>query len=287
MEQFTIQKYHCMGNDYLIYDPARNKMALGPKAIAKLCDRHFGIGADGVLVGPCFDNDRLGVKIYNSDGSEAPKGGNGMAIFARYLRDHGYVEKNTASFDSASGEETVVYENEQNTRLKVSMGKPTFWSDEIPVTGSRREIINEVMTFGSIPYVTTCLSLGNPHCVIWMNDISKDLVCRIGQVSETAPYFPEKVNTQLLNVLDRTNIQIEIFERGAGYTLSSGTCACAAACAAYRMGLADRNMYVHMPGGTLQVEISESGEIFMMCDVGYTGEITLSNELCEQLRALA
>ncbi|MDT3844855.1 MAG: diaminopimelate epimerase [Bacillota bacterium] len=287
MEQFTLQKYHCMGNDYLIYDPARNKMALGPKAIAKLCDRHFGIGADGVLVGPCTDNDRLSVKIYNSDGSEAPKGGNGMAIFARYLRDRGYVEKTTASFDSAAGEETVVYENEQNTRLKVSMGKPTFWSDEIPVTGSRREIINEVMTFGSIPYVTTCLSLGNPHCVIWMNDISKDLVCRIGQVSETAPYFPEKVNTQLLNVLDRTNIQIEIFERGAGYTLSSGTCACAAACAAYRMGLADRNMYVHMTGGTLQVEISETGEIFLMCDVGYTGEITLSNELCEQLRTLA
>ena len=90
--------------------------------------------------------------------------------------------------------------------------------------------------------------MGNPHCVIWMNEISKEMVCRIGEHSETSEYFPEKVNTQILNVLDRTNIQIEIYERGVGYTLASGSCACAAASAAYRLGLADPHMYVHMPG---------------------------------------
>ena len=286
MEQITMEKYHCMGNDYLVYDPNRNPMPLHRAAIARLCDRHFGIGADGILVGPCFDNDRMSVKIYNADGSEAEKSGNGMAIIARYLRDRNYVQKNSISFDTIAGVEHVFYLNEEGTRLKVSMGLPSFWSDEIPMTGQRREVINEILVFDKIPYVTTCLSLGNPHCVIWMNEISKELVCRIGNISESAEYFPEKVNTQLLNVLDRTNIQIEIYERGVGYTLASGSCACAAASAAYRMGLADRNMYVHMPGGLLEVEIRDDGEVYMVAGVGYVGSIVLGTGFCEELRAL-
>ena len=286
MEQITMEKYHCMGNDYLVYDPNRNPMPLHRAAIARLCDRHFGIGADGILVGPCFDNDRMSVKIYNADGSEAEKSGNGMAIIARYLRDRNYVQKNSISVDTIAGVEHVFYLNEEGTRLKVSMGLPSFWSDEIPMTGQRREVINEILVFDKIPYVTTCLSLGNPHCVIWMNEISKELVCRIGNISESAEYFPEKVNTQLLNVLDRTNIQIEIYERGVGYTLASGSCACAAASAAYRMGLADRNMYVHMPGGLLEVEIRDDGEVYMVAGVGYVGSIVLGNGFCEELRAL-
>ena len=167
-------------------------------------------------------------------------------FFAKYLRDAGYVQKTTISWKTLGGEETVFYLNEDATRVKISMGHPTFWSDEIPVTGERREMVNQTMVFGKIPYVTTCLSMGNPHCVIWMNEISKEMVCRIGEHSETSEYFPEKVNTQILNVLDRTNIQIEIYERGVGYTLASGSCACAAASAAYRLGLADPHMYVHM-----------------------------------------
>ena len=286
MEQITMEKYHCMGNDYLVYDPNRNPMPLHRAAIARLCDRHFGIGADGILVGPCFDNDRMSVKIYNADGSEAEKSGNGMAIIARYLRDRNYVQKNSISFDTIAGVEHVFYLNEEGTRLKVSMGLPSFWSDEIPMTGQRREVINEILVFDKIPYVTTCLSLGNPHCVICMNEISNELVCRIGNISESAEYFPEKVNTQLLNVLDRTNIQIEIYERGVGYTLASGSCACAAASAAYRMGLADRNMYVHMPGGLLEVEIRDDGEVYMVAGVGYVGSIVLGNGFCEELRAL-
>lgn len=286
MEQITVEKYHCMGNDYLVYDPNRNKMPLKKAAIARLCDRHFGIGADGILAGPYLDSGKMSVKIYNADGSEAEKSGNGMAIIARYLRDQNYVQKNSVSFDTIGGEENVFYLNEEGTRLKVSMGRPTFWSDEIPVSGPRREMINEILVFDKIPYVTTCLSLGNPHCVIWMNEISKELVCRIGAISESAEYFPEKVNTQLLNVLDRTNIQIEIYERGVGYTLASGSCACAAASAAYRMGLADRNMYVHMPGGLLEVEIRDDGEIYMVAEAGYVGSIVLGNDFSEELRAL-
>ena len=226
----VFEKYHCMGNDYLVYDPNKNEMELGPEQVKAVCDRNFGIGSDGILVGPMLGGEKMYVRILNPDGSEAEKSGNGMGIFARYLKDAGYVQKTKVSWDTLGGEVTVYYLNEEGTRVKISMGKPTFWSDEIPVTGERREMVNQTMVFGKIPYITTCLSIGNPHCVIWMNEISKELVCRIGEHSERDSSFPEKVNTQLLNVLDRTNIQIEIYERGAGYTLASGSCACAAAC---------------------------------------------------------
>ena len=101
-----------------------------------------------------------------------------MGIFAKYLKDAGYVQKTSVSWMTISGEENVFYLNEEGTRVKISMGRPSFWSDEIPVTGERREMVNQTMMFGKIPYVTTCLSLGNPHCVIWMSEISKDQVCR-------------------------------------------------------------------------------------------------------------
>lgn len=123
-------------------------------------------------------------------------------VFLQNICGTRYVQKTTISWKTLGGEETVFYLNEDATRVKISMGHPTFWSDEIPVTGERREMVNQTMVFGKIPYVTTCLSMGNPHCVIWMNEISKEMVCRIGEHSETSEYFPEKVNTQILNVLD-------------------------------------------------------------------------------------
>ena len=282
----VFEKYHCMGNDYLVYDPNKNEMELGPEQVKAVCDRNFGIGSDGILVGPVLGGEKMYVRILNPDGSEAEKSGNGMGIFARYLKDAGYVQKTKVSWDTLGGEVTVYYLNEEGTRVKISMGKPTFWSDEIPMTGPRREVLNETMMFGSIPYRVTCVSIGNPHCVIWLSDISKDLACRIGRHSEAAECFPEKVNTELLRVVDRTNIEIEIYERGAGYTLASGTSGCAAAGAAYKMGLTDPKMYVHMPGGVLEVEIEEDGSVLMTGDVGYVGKFTLSHEMVEQLRSL-
>lgn len=286
MKDVRFEKYHCMGNDYLVFDPNKNELELTQENIRLICNRNFGIGSDGILAGPFLDREQLYVKILNPDGSEVEKSGNGMGIFAKYLKDAGYVQKTSVTFMTLGGEVTVYYLNEEGTRVKISVGAPTFWSDEIPVTGERREMVNQTMMFGKIPYITTCLSIGNPHCVIWMNEISKDQVCRIGEHSENADCFPEKVNTQLLNVLDRTNIQIEIYERGAGYTLASGTCACAAASAAYKLGLADNKMYVHMPGGTLEVEIKEDGVIYMVGDVGYVGRMTLGSEMVEKLRVL-
>ena len=282
----TLEKYHGLGNDYLIFDPNKNELELTEENIRLICNRNFGVGSDGLLVGPILGNDKLEVKILNPDGSESEISGNGVRIFGKYLKDAGYVQKNRFTINTLSGQQTIQYLNEEGTRIKVSMGKLSFYSDEIPVTGPRREVLNETMMFGSIPYRVTCVNIGNPHCVIWLNDISKELVCRIGKHSESAECFPEKINTQLLKVLDRTNIEIEIYERGAGYTLASGTSGCAAAGAAYRMGLTERKMYVHMPGGVLEVEIEEDENVLMTGEVGYVGRFTLSHEMAEQLKAL-
>lgn len=282
----TLEKYHGLGNDYLIFDPNKNELELTEESVRLICNRNFGVGSDGLLVGPILGQDKLEVKILNPDGSEAELSGNGVRIFGKYLKDAGYVQKNRFIINTLSGQQTIQYLNEDGTRIKVSMGKLTFYSDEIPVTGPRREVLNETMMFGSIPYRVTCVSIGNPHCVIWLNDISKELACRIGKHSETADYFPGKINTELLKVLDRTNIEIEIYERGAGYTLASGTSGCAAAGAAYRMGLTDPKMYVHMPGGVLEVEIETDGSVLMTGEVGYVGRFILSHEMTEQLRAL-
>ena len=136
--------------------------------------------------------------IWNPDGSQTENSGNGIRIFAKYLKDADYVQKKDITIYTAEKEIEIHYLNEEGTRLKASMGKVSFWSDEVPVEGPRREIINETMVFGHIPYPVTCLSIGNPHLVILMDEISKDLVCRIGKYSETAKQFPEKINTQII-----------------------------------------------------------------------------------------
>ena len=282
----VVEKYHGLGNDYLVFDPNRNKLRLSPANVRLLCDRNFGVGADGVVEGPLLEDERISVRIWNSDGSMTENSGNGVRIFAKYLKDGGYVQKKNFAIHTQGGEASIHYLNEEGTRLKVSMGKVSFWSDEVAVEGRGREIVNETMVFGGIPYPVTCLNIGNPHCVILMDEISKELVCRIGGYSENARQFPAKINTQIMKVLDRTHIQTEVYERGAGYTLASGTGCCAAAAAAYRLGLTDPKVIVQMPGGTLEVEIEEDGQVLMTGDVGYVGSMKLGSALSEQLRAL-
>lgn len=284
--KIVLEKYHGLGNDYLVFDPNKNELKLTKDNVKLICDRHFGVGSDGILEGPILEREQMEVNIWNPDGSIAEKSGNGVRIFAKYLKDAGYVQKSQVTLSTLGGETQVQYLNEEGTRMKASMGKVTFWSDEIPVTGERREVVNETMIFGKIPYRVTCASIGNPHCVIFLNEISKEIVCRIGQNSEQASYFPDKVNTQIMRVIDRQNIEIEIYERGAGYTLASGSSGCAAAAAAYKQGLTDAKMYVKMPGGTLEIEIQDDWNVLMTGDVGYVGKISLGSSLAEQLRAM-
>lgn len=272
----VLHKYQGLGNDYLIFDPGKNKAELNEEAIVKICNRNFGIGSDGILYGPILNDSKISLKIYNPDGSEAEKSGNGIRIFAKYLLDQGYVNS-TKIFVSTHGEEVEIeYLEEKGTLIKVGMGKATFMSNEIPVIGESREIINEPVMFHDYFYNTTCVSVGNPHCVIMMEEVTKQKAKELGPYVENSKYFPNRINMQLLKVIDRKNLQIEIYERGAGYTLASGTSSCAAAAAAYKMGLTDNLVTVHMPGGSLTVEIMPDSRIYMTGSVGYIGYFNLA-----------
>ncbi len=281
-----LERYHGLGNDYLIFDPNRNELKLCPENVRVICDRNSGLGADGVLEGPVLQEDGMHVKVWNPDGSISETSGNGVRIFAKYLKDAAYVQKKNFQLFTEHGSVQVTFLKEDGSRLRVSMGKLSFWSDDIPVAGERREVINEDMVFGRTLYPVTCVSVGNPHCVIPMREISKHLVCQIGEYAEMARYFPNRVNTQIMKVIDKENIAIEIYERGAGYTLASGTGACAAAGVACKLGMTNSKVVVHMPGGDLSVEIADDGEVYMTGDVFYVAKLTLSNEFTEILNNL-
>lgn len=281
--QIVLEKYHGLGNDYLVFDPNKNELELNEENVKMICNRNVGLGSDGILEGPLL-GEHLAVKIWNPDGSVAEKSGNGVRIFAKYLKDAGYVQKKNYELMTDGGIVEITYLNEEGSRLRISMGKLSFVSEEIPVIGERREVINEDMVFGNNLYPATCVSVGNPHCVIPMQEISKELVCKIGVHSERARYFPERVNTEIMKVTDRNNIAIETYERGAGYTMATGTGACAAAAVAYKLGLTENKMLVHMPGGDLQVEIADDWNVYITGDVFYIAEIKLSTEFSEMLR---
>jgi len=261
------RKYHGLGNDYLVIDPNIYDVDLTPDTIRLMCHRHFGVGADGILYGPLRGGDDYRVKIFNPDGSEAEKSGNGLRIFARYLYENKYVEKKHFSIDTLGGLVEAHIEDDSGNLIKIEMGTITFRSIEIPVGGNEREVVDEELEINGVKYRATCLSVGNPHCVIPMTDVSEEKARELGPFVENHALFPNRINMQLLKVLDRTNIEIRIWERGAGYTLASGSSSCAAAGAAYRLGQVDNKVNVKMPGGTLLVEIGKNDEVYL------TGEV--------------
>ena len=278
MAEITLRKYHGLGNDYLIYDPNRNACELQERQVEALCRRNLGVGADGILYGPFFDGDKMRVRIFNPDGSEAEKSGNGIRIFSKYLKDMGYVTEESYVLHTKAGETRVTFLNEQGDLMSVDMGYPEFVAKEIPVVGFEGEIVNEAIFFGDNFYNATCVSLGNPNCVLMLEEVSQKKAMQLGPYVENSRYFPNRINMQLCQVLDRENIQIEIYERGAGYTYASGTGACAAAAASHKMGFVGDRVTVHMHGGELLVEFARDGRIDMTGPVVYIGSITLAEQ---------
>ncbi len=265
-------KYHGLGNDYIVIDPAHSCIALTPESIRLICDRNRGVGSDGILYGPVSGDGPMRLRIFNPDGSEAEKSGNGVRIFTRYLHEHGYVTGDTASFMTPGGPIEATLLDPAMYLIKVNMGTCVFDSEKIPVAGPRREVMNEPIEILGKRHLMTCVSMGNPHCVIPLKTISRELACELGPVIERHPLFPNRINMQLAQVIDRRSLRIEIWERGAGYTLASGSSSCAAACAARRLGLVDGGVTVHMPGGTLSIDIGNDWSVSMTGPVASVSE---------------
>jgi diaminopimelate epimerase len=275
-------KYHGLGNDYIVIDPKDRDGDLTEHLITLTCHRHYGVGSDGILFGPLESSGSdFRVQIFNPDGSEAEKSGNGLRIFSRYLWDQGLVKLDPFTVETAGGSVTSqVHEGGQ--RVTVDMGHVSFDSTKIPVQGPQREVLNEPMTCHGVELTFCAATIGNPHCVILRDDVSAEETCKWGPSIEIDPQFPNRTNVQFMKILDRSNIQIEIWERGAGYTLASGSSSSAAAAVAYKLGLCDSEITVNMPGGKLSISITDDFFVTMTGPVAKVCEGIVSEEVFEQ-----
>jgi diaminopimelate epimerase len=278
-------KYHGLGNDYIVINPTGLSGPLTVEQIRRVCDRHYGPGSDGILLGPLpTDQADFALRIYNPDGGEAEKSGNGLRIFSRYLWDRGLLPPDPAanpgkrslpfSIHTAGGlvRSQVL---EAGRLVQVEMGQASFDSQRIPVAGPPRQVLDERMVIDGETLRYCAVSLGNPHCVILCNTVSEALARRLGPLIEVEPRFPNRTNVQFMQVLDRHAVRIYIWERGAGYTLASGSSSCAAACAAYRLGWVDPQVTIHNPGGPIEVAIADDYSVTMTGPVQkvYQGEM--------------
>ena len=259
------EKYHALGNDYLVYDPRGEDHQFTESEIVRICHRNFGLGSDGILVGPLqSEKADFGLRILNPDGSEAEKSGNGLRIFARYLFDQKKAGSAPFTVDTLGGIVTCEVSSDASS-ISVEMGKVSFHSDIIPVSvsGDSREVLNEEIEINGDTLHFYAATIGNPHCVIPLPKISKELAFKLGPELENHSLFPNRTNVQFLKVIDRNRIKIEIWERGAGYTLASGSSSSAAGAVARKMGACNREITVEMPGGEIGLIIDDEFNVSM------------------------
>ncbi len=274
-------KYQALGNTYLVVEPAG--AAFSPALVRRLCDRHYGIGSDGILIGGPGAPAGFSLTIFNPDGSEAEKSGNGLRIFARYLWDSGQVGAEPFEVSTKGGTVSCRVGG-LGGAIAVDMGKATFWSASIPVAGIAREVVDEELRVGSQVLRFTGVSLGNPHCVILADETGPDLAQRLGPLIERHELYPNRTNVQFVKVIDRRRIRLEIWERGAGYTLASGSSSCAAAAACVRLGKCDGSIAVEMPGGELDIAVSPDFAVRMVGPAEKIAEGVMSAEFLASVK---
>ena len=283
-------KYHGLGNDYLVLEPRRFVAPPSPEAVRKLCGRHRGIGSDGILWGPLEDlpgadvpQGAPGVRIFNPDGSEAEKSGNGLRIFARHLWIRKLVDGKRFAIATLGGTVEARVLDEAGARIAIDMGQVRFVSGAVPMTGPPREVLRETLEAGGESWTINAAHVGNPHCVVLVESPAPELARRVGPSIEHHPAFPNRTNVQFMAAEGEHAVRIEIWERGAGYTEASGTSSCAAAAVACRLGLCRSPVTVRMPGGNLSVELDESYRAVLTGPVAAVGSGELSAEFLAEL----
>lgn len=287
MARFT--KGHGLGNDYLVMAEADLDFPLAPAAVRWICHRNWGVGSDGILLRTGSTVADVGLRIFNPDGSEAEKSGNGLRIFAKYLWERGGLRKSPMRIETKGGvvEAVCHVRGESVAEVTVEMGHATFRAPEIPMQGPDREVVSVPLQVGERAFRVTCVSVGNPHCVVFTDRLDEAEVRAWGPRIETHPSFPNRTNVQFARVLGRDRVEIRIWERGAGYTLASGSSSCAVAAAAVRNGLADGRLTLVMPGGELGIEVRSDYSIRLRGPVAEVCVGELAPDLLAALRARA
>jgi diaminopimelate epimerase len=265
-------KGHGLGNDYIVVDGARFGIALTPERVRLLCHRNLGLGSDGVLE-VSARADRFGVRIWNPDGSEAERSGNGLRIAAKFLSDHGYTKESSFVIDTIAGP-VVAQVNLRSGRVhtvRLEMGR------------ARLDRGRRTLDAGGKRLDVTIVSVGNPHCVIFGEPLTRERLFELGPLVERHALFPERINVQLAIAESRRRARALVWERGAGHTLASGTSACAVATACFDRGLTEGTVTVLMEGGQLEVEVGADLTLIMTGPVEEVFEGTLSPDLRQRL----
>jgi diaminopimelate epimerase len=265
--RLDFSKLHGTANDF-VYVDARHGLPGDPAALAtRLCDRHRGIGADGLILLLASETADCRMRIFNSDGSTAEMCGNGIRGFAKFVLDGGLVRANPLRVETDAGLKTVRAElaGGRVARVAVDMGAPEWSGRKIPVDADG-EVIERPLEVAGRTWSVTCVSMGNPHCVVFVDDVAGLPLAEIGPRFEHHPFFPKRVNTEFIRVASPTRLEMRVWERGAGETMACGTGACAAAAAAVRTGRAERRSVVALPGGELEIDWRADDHIVMTGD---------------------
>jgi len=254
-------KMQALGNDYVVIDNREEKIDTkeSTKLAKKLCERKFGVGADGLLLIAKSSKADAKMRIFNADGSEAEMCGNGIRCFAKYCYENDIVKKNEFIVETAAGLKRVWLLVEKDTvkSVKVDMGAPNWERKSLPMIGEGTCIDGDLMVEDE-PYKVSCVSMGNPHCVIFVNNVGDYAVEYVGPIVENHEAFPKRINVGFVEVLNKNELKLRVWERGCGETLACGTGTCAAAAVANKLKKVGNKVTVHLLGGDLQIEIGAS-----------------------------
>ena len=270
-------KMEGLGNDYVYVNCLEEQIADPSKTAIEVSDRHFGIGSDGLILIKPSDKADFFMEMYNADGSQGKMCGNGIRCVGKFVYDYGLTDKTEITVDTLAGIKylSLNVENKAVKSVRVNMGKPEFTPALIPVKANGDSVIDKEFTFGGNAYRITCVSMGNPHCITYMDDIKNLEIEKIGPVFENDIIFPDRVNTEFVEVIDRDTLSMRVWERGSGETLACGTGACAVAVAYILNGLCNDSVTVKLLGGDLKITWDREADVVYMegpANIVFTGE---------------
>lgn len=260
-------KMHGAGNDYIYINCFEETVKNPEKLAIKVSDRHFGIGSDGlILISPSNKAD-FKMNIYNADGSEGMMCGNGIRCVSKYVYDNGMTDKDEISVETRSGIKLIKMnvENGKVVSARVNMGEPILEAEKIPTKFDGKNVIRRKLTIDEKEYEVTCVSMGNPHCIVYVDDVKNIDLEKIGPKFENNEMFPERINTEFVHVVSDTELDMRVWERGSGETLACGTGSCAVTVASVLCGYCKRNteIKINLLGGTLTDIWTDGGDVYM------------------------
>jgi diaminopimelate epimerase len=258
-------KMHGIGNDYVYIDCFQQTVREPEQLAVQMSDRHFGVGGDGLILIMPSDQADARMRMFNADGSEAQMCGNGIRCLAKYVYDSGISRKSKLTVETLAGvlQLELLAANGTVQKVKVNMGMPRLRRQDIPMLGEGEQVLGETLTAGDREFTVTCVSMGNPHCVIYVDEVAQFPVTQYGPLLEHHPQFPQRTNVEWIEWLNRKEIRQRTWERGSGETLACGTGACAAAVASVLNRKTDRRVTVHLLGGDLEIEWADDNHVYM------------------------